>query len=313
MKNTIDINSNDNTLFVTGLCNNRCLMCCQPPTKNDDIDFFFEKNLELIKTAPKNLPIIGISGGEPTLAGERFFELISAIRQHLPDTTIHILSNGRIFANGNYAEKLKEIGGNNLLLGIPVHSDSGLIHDKIADVKNAFNETIIGLYNLAAFGISIELRIVINKLNYKRLMQLSDFIFKNLSFVNHVSFMAMEYIGFAVKNSKQIWIEPREYVTNLKEAVLNLNGWEIDVSIFNLPLCLLPETLHTFACKSISDWKSSYVEVCNKCLKKDDCCGLFSTSKQNFEGLRTFTAFDQIHTSIDKLQRVVANRNLQIP
>jgi His-Xaa-Ser system radical SAM maturase HxsC len=264
-------------------------MCCQPPTKNNDIDFFFEKNLALIKTAPKNLPLIGISGGEPTLAGERFFELISAIRQYLPNTTIHILSNGRVFANGDYAEKLKEIAGNSLLLGIPVHSDSSLIHDEIADVRNAFNETIIGLYNLAAFDIPIELRIVINKLNCKRLLQLSDFIFKNLPFINHVSFMAMEYIGFAVKNSKQVWVEPKEYVSNLKEAVLNLNSWDIDVSIFNLPLCLLPNELHIFSQKSISDWKNSYAEVCNECLKKDDCGGLFSTSKQNFEGLKAFT------------------------
>lgn len=200
MRNLIDINSNDNTLFVTGQCNNRCLMCCQPPTPKDDIDFLFEQNLELIKSAPKNLPILGISGGEPTLAGERFFELLSAIRQYLPDTTIHILTNGRTFANGNYAEKLKEIGGNNLLLGIPVHSDSSLIHDKISGIKNSFNETVTGLYNLAAFGIAIELRIVINKLNYSRLLYLSDFIFKNLSFIACVSFMAMEYIGFAVKN-----------------------------------------------------------------------------------------------------------------
>jgi His-Xaa-Ser system radical SAM maturase HxsC len=292
MRNTIDINSNDNTLFVTGQCNNRCLMCCQPPTQNNDIDFFFEQNLELLKTVPKNLSIIGISGGEPTLADERFFELVSAIRQELPDTIIHILTNGRTFASGNYAEKLKEIGGNNLLIGIPIHSDSSLIHDKIAGAKNAFCETIIGMYNLAALDIPIELRVVINELNYKRLMQLSNYIFKNLSFVNCVSFMAMEQIGFVVKNSKQIWIEPKDYVDNLKEAVLNLNSWNVDVSIFNLPLCLLPNELHAFARKSISDWKNNYIEICNDCQKKKDCCGLFSTSKGVFERLSAFNKID---------------------
>jgi His-Xaa-Ser system radical SAM maturase HxsC len=260
-------------------------MCCQPPTTKNDIDSLFKQNLELIENAPKNLPIIGVSGGEPMLSGERFFELISAIRQYLPDTIIHILTNGRQFADGSYAEKLKETGGKNLLLGVPVHSDSSLIHDEITGIKSSFNETIIGLYNLAVFEIPIELRIVINKLNYKRLKQLSDFIFRNLSFVSCVSFMAMEYVGFAVKNSKQIWIEPFEYVSNLKEATLNLSGWGIDVSIFNLPLCLLPEVLHIFARKSISDWKNRYAEICRECRKREDCCGLFSTSKKIFEGL----------------------------
>ncbi|MDR1198757.1 MAG: His-Xaa-Ser system radical SAM maturase HxsC, partial [Prevotellaceae bacterium] len=205
-----------------------------------------------------------------------------------PDTTIHILTNGRTFANGNYAEKLKEIGGNNLLLGIPVHSDSSLIHDEISGIKNSFNETVTGLYNLAAFEIAIELRIVINKLNYSRLLHLSDFIFKNLSFIACVSFMAMEYIGFAVKNSRRIWIEPIEYVQNLKEATLNLNSWNIDTSIFNLPLCLLSDELHIFARKSISDWKNSYVDICQECSKQKDCCGLFSTSKRIFEKLKAF-------------------------
>ena len=289
MRNSIiDINSNDNTLFVTGQCNNRCLMCCQPPTTKNDIDFLFEQNLELIKNAPKNLPIIGISGGEPILLEERFFELISIIRQYLPETTIHILTNGRQLANEYYTKRLKETGGDNLLLGIPIHSDSSLIHDEITSIKNSFNETILGLYNLAVFEIPIELRIVINKLNYKRLSQLSEFIFKNLTFVTYVSFMAMEFIGLAVKYSQQVWIEPTEYISNLKEAIQNLNGWNINISLFNFPLCLLPDELHAFARRSISDWKNSYADICQECIKKDDCCGLFSTSKRIFEGLNAF-------------------------
>jgi hypothetical protein len=100
--------------------------------------------------------------------------------------------------------------------------------------------------------------------------------------------MAMEYIGFASKNSAQIWIEPLEYILNLKEATLTLDSWGIDVSLFNLPLCLLPEELYTFARKSISDWKNTYMDICRKCIKKEECCGLFSTSKKIFEGLNAF-------------------------
>ena len=58
---TFDISSNDNTLFVTEQCNNRCIMCCQPPQTADDIDALFQENIKRIKTAPKTLPIIGIT------------------------------------------------------------------------------------------------------------------------------------------------------------------------------------------------------------------------------------------------------------
>jgi His-Xaa-Ser system radical SAM maturase HxsC len=288
MRNTIDIHSNDNALFFTGQCNNRCLMCCQPPTNKNDFDFFFKQNAELIKNAPENLTNIGITGGEPTLLGEQFFELAVMIRKRLPNATIHILSNGRQFADEEFVSRLKEVTGDNVLLGIPLHSDSCIIHDEITQVKGSYNETMLGLYNLAAYNMPIELRVVINKLNYRRLPQLSSFIYKNLTFVNCISLMAMEYIGFSVKNAKQIWIEPLEYISYLKKATLNLSSWGMDVSIFNLPLCLLPDELHSFARKSISDWKNSYIEVCEDCTKKEICCGLFSTSKQPFEGLKSY-------------------------
>ena len=87
----IDIKSNDNTLFVTEQCNNRCIMCCQPPKRTNDIDLYFLQNIERVKNAPKDLPVIGITGGEPTLLGDKLIDLIHLIRQELPNTDIHIL------------------------------------------------------------------------------------------------------------------------------------------------------------------------------------------------------------------------------
>ena len=95
----LDILSNDNTLFCTEQCNNHCLMCCQPPMKVDDIDLLFSENLLRIQNAPNDLPIIGITGGEPTLLGDKLISLVKRIRERLPNTDIHILSNGRNFKN----------------------------------------------------------------------------------------------------------------------------------------------------------------------------------------------------------------------
>lgn len=98
MRDTIDINSNDNALFITSQCNNRCLMCCQPPLLRNDLDGYFQKNMALIDSAPRELRSIGITGGEPTLLGDRLFELLRHIRMKLPETEIHLLTNGRAFA-----------------------------------------------------------------------------------------------------------------------------------------------------------------------------------------------------------------------
>ena len=285
MRDIIDIQSNDNALFVTGQCNNHCLMCCQPPVKRDDIDFFYEKNIRLIDSAPIELPTIGITGGEPTLLGDRLFDLIAHIRKRLPNTHIQILSNGRQFANGAYAEKLAQVSEGMVIVGVPFHSDSPIIHDRIAGAKNAYNQTLLGLYNLAANDIDIELRIVLTKQNYQRLPQMARFISKNLAFVSTVAFMAMEDIGYTIKNRNLIWIEPLDYMPQLQQAVQYLAQLEFDVSLFNLPLCLLPESLRSFAKQSISDWKNKYLPICDICSLKSSCCGLFTTSHSIFQGL----------------------------
>lgn len=285
MRDIIDMQSNDNALFVTGQCNNHCLMCCQPPVKKGDIDFFFEKNIRLIDSAPIELPTIGITGGEPTLLGKRLFDLIVHIRKRLPNTHIQILSNGRQFADGVYAEKLAQVSEGMVIVGVPFHSDSPIIHDCIAGAKNAYNQTLIGLYNLAANDIDIELRVVLTKQNYQRLPQMARFISKNLAFVSSVAFMAMEDIGYTIKNHDLVWIEPTDYMPELQQAVQYLSQLEFDVSLFNLPLCLLQGNLRPFAKQSISDWKNKYLPICDTCTAKSECCGFFSTSRSLFQGI----------------------------
>ena len=282
----LDIHSNDNTLYTTSQCNNRCIMCCQPPLAVDDIEELYQENIERVMNAPKGLPMIGITGGEPTLLGDKLIDLVALVREQLPDTEIHILSNGRAFVDGDYTLRLAKAGGDRLMVGVPLHSDYSCDHDKIAGCKDAFNETMIGLYNLAAANIGIELRIVMNALNYKRFFPMAQFIHRNLPFVGWIAFMGMEYVGYAVKHNKKIWIEPKNYIPELCDAVKYLAEWNYDVCIYNIPLCLLPVQYRSFAEQSISDWKNKYLDFCKKCSVKANCCGLFSTSIKPYEGLK---------------------------
>ena len=289
----IDINSNDNTLFVTAQCNNNCIMCCQPPTERNDIDFLYRENLDRIHHAPKDLPLLGITGGEPTLLGEKLVSLIKEIRNCLPDTEIQLLSNGRLFANRDYVKAVAEVANEKLYVGIELHSDFYKDHDAIAGAKGAYKETIHGLYNLTLYGVPIELRIIVCKRNYKRLPEIAQFIHRNLPFVGWIAFMGIEHVGYAVKNQANVWIEPKEYQNELLEAVKSLSDWNYDVSVFNIPLCLLPGYLHDFARKSISDWKNKYLPMCENCALKGDCCGFFTTSQRTFEGVQPFKEIPQ--------------------
>ena len=285
MRNEFDINSNDNALFVTAQCNNHCLMCCQPPRKVDDIDELYDRNIQLIYSAPKELKVLGITGGEPTLLGGKLITLLQEIRSCLPDTAIQLLSNGRAFKDAAFTREVCQAAGENFFVGIPFHSDYSGDHDLIAGSKHAYEETMTGLYNLADAGVEIELRVVVNKLNYTRLPRMAEYIFKNLPFVAWTAFMGMERTGLSVRNAERIWVEPKEYAHLLREAVIAMDDWRMDVAIYNVPLCLLPRDIWPFAKQSISVWKTKYIECCKECAVKDQCCGHFSTSTQVYEGI----------------------------
>lgn len=115
--------------------------------------------------------------------------------------------------------------------------------------------------------------------------QSAEFIQKNLPFVVRTAFMAMEHIGHAVSNEPNIWVEPIDYADKLTEAVLTLAQWRKEVAVYNVPLCLIPESIHPYAQKSISDWKNQYLAECDHCTLKSKCCGLFATSQKPFKGI----------------------------
>lgn len=286
MRDTIDITSNDNALFVTSQCNNRCVMCCQPPLQRNDLDGYFRRNMELIDSAPPELPSLGITGGEPTLLGDRLFDMIRHIKTKLPDTEIHLLTNGRAFADKAYARKLAACGVEKMLLGIPLHADNAADHDAVTGVRGSFDETMLGLYHLGRYDIGIELRVVITRMNYRRLPKLPNFIYRNLPFVEFISLMGLEYTGYTIKNSDAVWLDPLDYRVELMQAVTELHDWRMDVSVFNLPRCVLPESLWPFARKSISDWKTKYLDICSDCVERAECCGLFATSQVQSRGVK---------------------------
>lgn len=270
------LSSNQNTLMATERCNSNCLMCSQPPKDRDDIDVLYEINVKLIPLIPKDCQELGISGGEPTLMGDRFFKLLELIKIELPETQVHILSNGRSFAWSNFASKLMDINMPNVMYGIPLYSDDYAMHDYIVQAKNAFYQTILGIHNLARYQQRIEIRIVLHQQTIPRLKKLAEYIYKNMPFVNHVAFMGLEYIGYTPHNIDKLWIDPYEYQEELSSATEYLSGYGINVSIYNTPLCVLPEHSWRHARKSISDWKNDYMEECAKCSKKDDCGGFFT-------------------------------------
>ncbi len=271
-------NSLHNTILLTEQCNHYCLMCSQPPKKHDD-SWLMDDAMVLLELIPSETVNIGFSGGEPTLYGDRFVELINKAKLVLPNTSIDVLSNGRAFSDQVFTAKYSAINHPNCVIGIPIYSDDPVRHDFVVQAEGAFDETIRGIINLKTYRQKVEIRIVLHKQTIERLVQTCEFIVRNLLFVDHVALMGLEMMGFTKSNLNQLWIDPFEYKNILSEAVAVLNTYGINTSVYNHQLCVINHDVLPNYKKSISDWKNEYVDECNLCSKKSECGGFFSSSK----------------------------------
>jgi His-Xaa-Ser system radical SAM maturase HxsC len=262
-------------LFVTERCNSNCLMCSQPPKDKDDVEALTERNLELIRLIAPHPPYLTITGGEPTLLGDHLFKLITKLKLSMPETELHILTNGRTFAWPEFARRFAELEHPKISLGIPLYSDFAGAHDYVVQAKGAFDQTVAGLHQAARNGIRVEVRVVLHKLTIPRLTKLVEYIYRNLTFVEHIALMGLEYTGYTPRNIEELWIDPYDYQDELEEAVEYLAVRNMTVSIYNHQLCVLRSSLWKYARKSISDWKTLYLPECETCSALPACGGLF--------------------------------------
>ncbi len=274
-------NSRHNVLFITERCNSRCIMCSQPPRDVND-SYLVREILQSIPLMAKETSQLCITGGEPTLDFPGLLRIVHSTRDNLPKTSLHMLSNGRLFHHWEYAKAIASLSHPDFVIGIPLYSDLPSQHDYVVQSTGAFDETVEGLLNLAKYKQPIEIRFVIHRETVPRMVATAKFITRNLPFVSHVALMGLEPTGFARTNFKALWIDPWAYRQELDETVQVLKQARIRTSIYNHQLCILPESIWPLATRSISDWKNVYLETCDECSVKSRCAGFFSSHRNNY-------------------------------
>jgi His-Xaa-Ser system radical SAM maturase HxsC len=266
-----------NGLLLTEQCDNYCLMCSQPPKDRDDA-WLFDRARKVISLLPQGARALSLTGGEPTLHADALLGLLEHCKQVAPGLSVHLLSNGRRFADPEFTRRYAAIGLSDLMTGIPVYAPEPGLHDFIVQAAGAFNETVHGILNLASLGQAVEIRVVIQRHTVPVLAGLAAFIARNLPFVAQVALMGLEMTGLARPNSPLVWADPADYQNELAAAVDILATAGIPTRIYNHQLCVLDRRLWPYAVRSISDWKNDYLDICRSCSVRDACGGVFTTS-----------------------------------
>jgi len=211
-----------NSLMLTEACNCNCLMCPQPPQKHaPELLQQAENILDLLHG--KHVPHICITGGEPTLLKDNFIRLLYRCTKEHPESVINILTNGKTFSDMTFARDAAHAASANTLFCVSLHSEIDQIHDELVGKKGSFDKTQLGIYNLAQCGAYIEIRHVITKLNYKRLLHFAEHVYSYFPFCSHYALMGLELCGYAAANKERIAVSPHEYKEEL--ATLYASPW----------------------------------------------------------------------------------------
>lgn len=269
--------NDDLTVFMTGSCNSNCVMC---PMSRDSRkrgnhcsdDAWAEALAVLHKRRYRH---ISITGGEPFLMAERLLSLMCTLWDTQVDTPVLLLTNGRALCLPQIQAQLKELLDVHDRFGIPIHGSNAALHDAITQSPGSFAQTIAGLHFLADSPADIEIRIVCSALNQDDLSSICWMLCHSGLRITCVNFIAMEMTGSAAYHRDQIWMPYDKIYPLIEPGIFQLLSHEIDVNLYDFPLCALPEHAWPLARRSISPWKIRYDEKCSQCAVRDACGGMF--------------------------------------
>jgi His-Xaa-Ser system radical SAM maturase HxsC len=260
-----------NTLLITEQCDQKCIMCSQPP-KELHVDLF-DAFSEAILLAPFETTI-GLSGGEPMLHKARLFEFIAKANLARPDLRFHVLTNGQHFEPSDLAA-LKNIELSTVLWGIPVFAADPDVHDKIVVKSGAHAKLHESLALLGSVGADIELRTVVMRTNVNGLPQLATHLATHVPYAHFWAMMQMENIGYARMNWDTEFSDNSRNFSPIGQAISLAVTKGLETTLYNFPLCTIPEPYRRYSVRSISDWKQKYLPVCEACNMRTSCGGFF--------------------------------------
>lgn len=270
----------DFVVMMTEQCNSNCIMC--PMSKHMRQRGLFsstEEWEEAFASAPESAPEhITITGGEPFLQKDALLRLFDYINMKWPESDVLVLTNGRALSIPSLFEEVKNRITPKYRFAIPIHASTPKLHDKITRTKGSFIQTINGLKNLNDTCAAIEIRLVVHKLNENDIVNVCSMLLHNKIRITRVNLLAMEMNGCAARNRDFLWSDYGELVLKAERGLLMLILHNVNVGLYNFPLCSVPRSLWSLTKNSISPEKVRYPKECELCSVKKACGGLFAST-----------------------------------
>jgi MoaA/NifB/PqqE/SkfB family radical SAM enzyme len=214
-------------------CNQRCVFCsANVATNKEEIDI--RDLITEIKNNFKKGDLLGVSGGEPFLTPALLVQVINEASNR--GLFIELLTNATLITTNKKIVNLISDKIEIFNIDFPAHNE--IIDFKITKTKGAFKLRNEGVKYLLEKGLPVRLTHIVNKLNYKYLVEFSNFVVKNYPKIKYVQFSFVKGMG-AAKNNKQIVPRYGEVSPFLEKAFGVLKNNKIEFVFDHIPICFL--------------------------------------------------------------------------
>ena len=163
-------------------CNQKCIFCNQ----EENIPKKSKKSIlwELLEMRKRKIEDLIISWWEPTLFKE---ELIFTIKiwKKLWFKNIELQSNAVLLSDFNYSKLLFDVWLDSAMISL--HHFEEEFSDEITQAKGTFKKTIVWIKNLINVWVRTSLNIVINRKNYKFILDYVKYIDHNIKGFDDIS------------------------------------------------------------------------------------------------------------------------------
>ncbi|MFW6025032.1 MAG: radical SAM protein [Candidatus Woesearchaeota archaeon] len=279
----VDISKKQKTIMITELCNCKCLMCLGSLEKR--YNYSKDKIYDVIdKYIDGSEEVVQLSGGEPTIRHD-LKSILLKIKEKNSDTTIQLNTNGRMFYYKSFLNNIKDYFDSILT---EIHGPNCKIHDTITQSKGSFNQTINGIKNLTNVNKKVTIIILINKINYKYLPEISKLICREFNSTQvRVLFKYTWFVNNAKKNFDKLFIKVSEISPYLQRAIDIINkNVNIEQVIKHFPICIFDKKYHKLVSKEtfvIDKRENKPNSNCEKCKLKEKCSGIWVNYPQKLK------------------------------
>lgn len=217
-----------------------------------------------------------LTGGEPTLHPQ-FHRILGLIRTEFPGNLIRLLTNGRMFADEDFARRTFGIAQLPFEAAIPMFGYDSKSHESISRSPHSFEQTTQGLRHALRHrkpGQLVEIRIIMTRLQARHLDGLLDYLLAEFFWVDRVVFLFEEIEGFAEQYKEQLKFTMSECAAHIDRNYDKLRRFK-DARLFHFSLCAVPVRLWPFVWNTLAGFKVTYLEGCRtQCVYKKQCVGV---------------------------------------